>query len=231
MTRSQLIALSEVSLFKDVDIVKLDEFFSKVDISVRNYVNGQIILNQGDSCDDLPILLSGEAGACMTAPNGKLIRIETLKGPCAAATAILFSSEHSLPVSLIAEGELNMLCIPLKLVLALMHEFPEFLKAYLRENGDKLIFLSEKIRLFQFKTLKQKLVGHILMLAARQGSDELRMIYSREDLSQLMAVARPSLSREISSLVNDGYIEARGKIVRILDRKAMISLLSEDRKG
>lgn len=228
MTRSELIALSEVSLFKDVDIVKLESFFSGMDISSSVFKNGQIIQNQGDPCIDLPIILTGEAGACMTAPNGKLIRIETLKGPTAAATAVLFSTEHTFPVSLFAEGELHLIKIPVSVVLSLMHEFPDFLKSYLRENGDKLVFLSEKIRLFQFKTLRQKLIGHILMLSARNNSDEFRMIYSREDLSQLMAVARPSLSREISQLVNDGYIEAKGRNVRIQDRKALMSFLSAE---
>lgn len=228
MKRSELIALSEVSLFKDVDIVKLERFFSGHDIPVCVFNKEQVILNQGDPCVDLPVILSGEAGACMTAPNGKLIRIETLTGPSAAATAILFSTEHTFPVSLIAEGSLQLIRLPETLVLSLMHEFPEFLKSYLRENGDKLVFLSEKIRLFQFKTLRQKLIGHILMLAARQGSDECRMMYSREDLSQLMAVARPSLSREVSQLVSDGYIEAKGKTVRILDRKALMSFLKDE---
>ncbi|MDC7235138.1 MAG: Crp/Fnr family transcriptional regulator [Spirochaetales bacterium] len=228
MTRSELVSLSEVPLFRDVDVLALDRFFSSRDIRVHCFEKDQIILNQGDPCNDLPVLLSGEAGAFMAAPSGKMIRIETLKGPCAAASAILFSTEHTFPVSLTAENRVELIRLSTETVLALMQEYPEFLKAYLRENGDKLVFLSEKIRLFQFKSLRQKIAGHILMLAARQGRDDVRMIYSREDLSQLMAVARPSLSREISQLTGEGLIDASGKKVRILNRKALMAILKEE---
>lgn len=227
MNQSELIVLSEVSLFRNIDIVELQEFFSNQDLSVKTYPKDQIILNQGDSCNELPVILTGNAGAFMTAPNGKLIRIETLTGPSAAATAVLFSTEHTYPVSLMAESHVSVLKIPKDTILSLMQEFPSFLEGYLTENGDKLLFLSEKIRLFQFKTLKQKIVGHILLLSGRQGSNEVRMMYSREDLSQLMAVARPSLSREISLLVSEGFLEVKGKTVRILNKKGLMALLSE----
>lgn len=228
MTRQELVALSEVPLFRDIDILDLEAFFRDRELRSETLGKDAFAALQGDEYDQLIVLLEGEAGAMMAAPGGKVVRIETLQAPCAAATAVLFSSERLLPVSLQSLGELVLIRLPRELVLKMMQSFPSLLEAYLSENGDKLVFLAEKIRLFQFKSLRQKIVGHLMMLASRQGGPEIRMSYSREELAQLMGVARPSLSREFSVLVQEGLIEASGRRVRILNPAGMKSILELD---
>jgi len=228
MDQKTLIALSEVPLFKGIDILELDAFFKEHPVNGRSFSGDQIIAQQGDLYRDLIVICSGKAAASMTAPNGKVVRLETLQGPCAAATAVLFSSQKVLPVTLQSLDSCLVVRIPEEIVVVLMQTFPVFLKGYLRENGDKLIFLSEKIRLFQFKSLRQKVASHLLMLSDRQGSLQVEMVYSREELSQLMGVARPSLSREFSHLVNEGLIEARGKKVILSGKQALMMLLRDE---
>jgi len=229
MDQRALIALSEVPLFKGVDILELDSFFRRHPLGGRTFSNNQIIAQQGDPYEELIVICSGKAAASMTAPNGKVVRLETLQGPCAAATAVLFSSQKVLPVSLLSLGSSMVIRIPEKTVVDMMQAFPAFLRAYLRENGDKLIFLSEKIRLFQFKSLRQKVVSHLLLLSDRQGSLQVDMVYSREELSQLMGVARPSLSREFSHLVNEGFIIAKGKKVILSGKPELLNLLKKEK--
>jgi CRP-like cAMP-binding protein len=228
MTQQELVDLSEVSLFKDLDILDLDAFFKKYPLRIQQFENDQLVAEQGDLYEELIILIQGRVTASMTAPNGKVVRLETLSGPCAAATAVLFSSQKSLPVTLHANNLCRIVRIPENLIVKLMQTYPSFLRSYLRENGDKLIFLSEKIRLFQFKSLKQKIISHLLMLSDRQGKDDVDMVYSREELAQLMGVARPSLSREFSNLANIGLIEARGKKVLILDRQKLLRAMRDE---
>ena len=226
MTRQELIALSEVTLFKEIDILELESFFKGRDLHCESLKKDAFAALQGDPYNELIILLEGQAGAMMAAPGGKVVLIETLQAPCAAATAVLFSSEQVLPVSLQSLGELTLIRLPKALVIEMMQAFPSLLEAYLTENGDKLVFLAEKIRLFQFKSLRQKIVGHIMMLASRQDGTEVKMSYSREELAQLMGVARPSLSREFSALVQEGLIEASGRNVKLLDREGLKAVLN-----
>ncbi len=228
MNRRELVALSEVSLFREIDILDLEGFFKERAVHSETVPPDGFAALQGDPYDELIILLEGEAGAMMAAPGGKVVRIETLQAPCAAATAVLFSTEKTLPVSLQSLGTLVIVRLPRGLVVDMMQAFPSLMEAYLTENGDKLVFLAEKIRLFQFKSLRQKIVGHLMLLCSRQGGPEIKMSYSREELAQLMGVARPSLSREFSALVQEGLIEASGRRVRILDQKALKAVLALD---
>ncbi len=228
MKRHELVYLSECPLFQSVDILKLESFFQTRKWDCRSYTPGQIPGRQGDPYDALIILLQGKAATTMTAPNGKVVRLETLQAPAAIGTAVLFSQQKTLPVSLEIVEPADCLFLSEQTVMDLMHEFPSFLKAYLMDNGDRLLMLAEKIRLFQFNSLRQKIVSHLLIQADRQRSQEFSLIYSREDLAQLMGVARPSLSREFSSLVKDGLIEARGRSVKILKREGLLKALREE---
>ncbi len=228
MTRGELVALSEISLFRDVDILDLQNFFEESSLKVQNVPEGGRIASQGDSYEKLILILKGSAAASMAAPGGKMIRLETLKAPCAAATAILFSSARVLPVTLDAAEECEILKLPEDLVLMLMREFSSFLRAFLMENGDKLSFLTDKIRLFQFKSLRQKIAAYIMMLDGGRGLNTVNLQYTREELAQLMGAARPSLSREISAMTRDGLLECKGKNAVILDRSSLIRVIEEE---
>ena len=227
MKQFDLVSLSECSLFQSVDILDLQAFFKSRSWDCRGYHPGEIPVTQGEPYDALIILLRGKVSTAMTAPNGKVVRLETLQGPSAIGTAVLFSGQRSLPVSLEVLEPSDCLFLQEKTVMELMHEFPSFLKAYLTDNGDRLLLLAEKIRLFQFKSLRQKIASHLLVQSERQRSDEFFLIYSREDLSQLMGVARPSLSREFSSLVKENLISVKGKSVKILNREGLLRTLQE----
>lgn len=229
MKKHDLIALSEVPLFKGIDILDLERFFRNRECRVERYEAGRIVGSQGEPYDALLFLLRGSTGASMAAPNGKVVRLETLQAPNTVATAVLFSGQRSLPVTLEALEPLDCLAVERAVVLELMREFPPFLEEYLRDNGDRLLLLAEKIRLFQFRSLRQKIVSHLLMQADRQRSDAIRLVYSREEMSQLMGVARPSLSREFSALVKEGWINAKGRTVEILDRPRLAACLQADK--
>lgn len=228
MLKKDLIALSEVSLFKSIDILDLEKFFRNKECRVKHFESGQIPGSQGDSYESLIILLRGSAGASMAAPNGKVFRIETLQAPVPVGTAVLFSSQQSLPVTLEALEPLDCAYLKSATVLELMHEFPEFLKEYLKENGNRLLFLAEKIRLVQFKSLRQKIISHLLIQAERQKRDDIELVYSREEMSQLMGVARPSLSREFSAMAKEEMIHCKGRSVTILNRKKLMGAMSRE---
>ena len=86
-----------------------------------------------------------------------------------------------------------------------------------RGKADKVRFLAEKVRLLRFGTLRQRIAGHLLALAGQQKTDNPVWRYSREQTADLLGVARPSLSRELSLMVQGGFIEAMDRSnVRII---------------
>jgi len=108
-----------------------------------------------------------------------------------------------------------------KTLLGMMRESGTFLHNFLSDMGNKIVFLADKIALFQFKTIRQKLCGYLLDLSTRQGSWSVRLPYSKQTLSELFGVTRPSLSRVFAELEFERLIASEGRMVHILDLGAV----------
>ena len=80
-------------------------------------------------------------------------------------------------------------------------------------------FLSEKIKFLNFKTIKGKLAQFILQ--AEGGKSEIILEMTQNDLADYFGVARPSVSRVIGELEQEGIIITKGKTLRILDKKGL----------
>ena len=97
----------------------------------------------------------------------------------------------------------------------------------LRDMGDRLVFLAEKVRYIRFATLRQKVCSYLLQLRNRSSSNEVTLPYTREKLAEMFGVERPSLSRELSRMVNEGIITIEGKIITLCDEEYLMDCLEQ----
>ena len=77
-------------------------------------------------------------------------------------------------------------------------------------------FLSEKIKFLNFKTIKGKL-AHFILQKAENEKTTIILDMTQNDLADFFGVARPSVSRALGELEQEGFIEAAGKNIRILE--------------
>ena len=57
-------------------------------------------------------------------------------------------------------------------------------------------------------------------------SDYIEIPISQNELSELFGVARPSLSRALREMNDDGLIIARGRKVKVVDKVSLSALLA-----
>jgi CRP-like cAMP-binding protein len=228
MTKDQALILSSCPLFKGVSDDEVLELFNKVPYSMKSYNKDALLMIRGDAYDSLKILIKGEVSAEIQDFNGKTIKIENLKAPDALATGILFADDNTLPVTLVAQSEITLISIPKVSIVNIAQNNKHFLLNYFSDSGNKVVYLAEKIRLFKFKSLRQKFTGYILSLSDKQNSLKVKLPYTREKLAELFGVARPSLSRVCSEMSDEGLVRLEGKIVTIKDKKLLQLSLSED---
>ena len=86
-------------------------------------------------------------------------------------------------------------------------------------------FLSDRIKFLSFQTIKGKLASYYLGLI-KGNATIIEVPDSQNSLADLFGVARPSLARAIRELHNDGIIEAKGKNITVLDKRALQQLIS-----
>lgn len=215
-------------LFKGFKLDELEKILFRYRVSLKVYPAEHLVMLKGDSVDSLLMIMEGRLQAQIQGLNGKTLRVEVLRAVQPIASGILFSNDNRLPVSLFSETDVEVLSIPKNAVLELCRLSKDFMLGYFTDMGDKISILAEKIRLYQFNTIRQKIAGYLLGLTTSRNLTTVKLLHSKEVLAEVMGVTRPSLSREFSKMVNDGIIDVKGKFITIIDKTALEGLLIDD---
>jgi len=192
---------------------------------VQSYASGARILSQGEKYTALIILLAGRATARFYEYSGRTVLVETLEAPAPVASAVLFSSDPHLPVTLEAESDVRAAVIDKRGVELLFSIESQVMTRFLGEMGDKVQFLAEKVRMAELAGIRQRLADYLLRLYSRNQSLSFLFPLSREKMAEMFGVARPSVSREMSRMCDEGIISVSGRAVTILDTEELENLL------
>ncbi len=220
--------LSRCPLFRGLESERLEAILGDIECRMEKYSAGALIRQQGSVYDRLIFLVAGRLEARFVSTSGRTLTVEHMDMPTMVASAILMSSEPVLPVTLSAETDVVLVTVNRRDMLKLLAAETAVLEAFLEDTGDKVRFLAEKLRLQRFSSLRVKIAEHLLSQSAQRGCLELRWRYGREQMAELLGVARPSLSRELSRMADQGLIEMPDRSTVRLNVAGLRALTEED---
>lgn len=223
-----LSALRQNMLFQGIEEKELNEIVRTYRWMFKKYHKNALIFFRGDEYNDLYIICKGGVSAEIQDLNGKTLKIETLQAPDIIAPGILFASDNHLPVTVTAQSDVEVIALSKQSILNLCSKYQYILLNLLRDSGDKIALLSEKLRLIQFNTIRQKIAGYLLDQSNRQGTDLVALRYTKETLAEIFGVTRPALSRVFSELSREKVLQQSAKQVTILDRPRLESFIETD---
>ncbi len=212
--------LQNTSLFKNIDIKEIDNLLKKIYINKKEYKKNSTVLFQGDPYNNLYIIISGNSYGEMIDYTGKVAKIEEFYPPYVLASALLFSGDNALPVSVVARNDLNVLIIHKNEVIKLFLLNKTFLNNFITDLSDKFVFLSKKLKFLAFKSIKEKIANYLYSLP-KNSNNEIIIPNSLEELANFFSVERPSLSRVLSQLENEKIIKRENKKVIVLDKERL----------
>lgn len=243
--------LATCNLFRNVSIGRFADFIKTVRYREHAFRRGELILLQGCVYTSLYILLDGSAYAEMTDDEGHCMRVETFAPVEAFASAVLFSPKPVLPVTVGAQSDCRILSFSKEEIIKMCMSEKAILEGLLADSGARVQFLSERLRLTRFATLRQRIADWLMRKAQaqytmlRDSSETARRLLpdapetnrkslqglqqplrirvepSFEKMADLMGVERPSLSRELSRMRSDGLIDMEGRIIILKDIEAL----------
>lgn len=107
----------------------------------------------------------------------------------------------------------------------LFGEQQKILENYLDIISNRSQLLTKKIKLLGLQTIKGKVAHYLLEQVQKDDRTELHIQNSQAELANMFGVSRPSLTRVIREMHKDGIINAVGKQIIIIDKKALSDLL------
>jgi len=181
---------------------------------ILTFREGEMVRHQGDPIDDILVLLEGSLRTEHVSENGKVLEIDTIKPVQIIASGLVFSRDPVYPVNVMAKEDSKILSIPKEKFLNLLMKDRKLLLFFLEDVSEHFRIVSEKLFFLTTKTLKEKVVHYLVHHMNKDG--EVVLPVSVEELSRIFGCARPALSRVFQDLEKEGFIEKKGRRIRIL---------------
>ncbi len=213
--------LGNCPLFEHLELSKITIILGRHCFPVSTYPKGKYLYLRGDRYRELSIIASGTLKAEMSDSRGHVLTVERLSACQMIASAFLFSPENFLPLDVVAETDVTIMRISKHQLFTLCSEDNNMFQALLADVGMRTTFLSQKLYMTKFLTLKNKLAMFLLDEYSRTGLSEFIIPKSKQQLADLFGVARTSVSRVCTKFAEHGLIEFQGRQFRILDENAL----------
>ncbi len=216
--------LSNSPLFRGLSDDEIENLTCSVNFRVRFYHSGAVVALAGEEILSLIIVLSGSVRGEMSDLAGRTMKIEDINPPQALAAAVLFGAAAKYPVTVTANTDSELLIINKSDYLAMMAGDRRILSNYLTFICNKAQFLSGRLRFHSFHTIRGKFANYLTSLP---GASSGRVVIDRsqQELSDYFGVTRPSLSRVIGEMQEEGLISVERREVRLLDIKGLSALI------
>lgn len=217
--------LADNYLFRNLSKKEIGIIIRNVHHQVRKYEKGEVIAREGDSYDQLIIIVRGSVVGEMMDFEGRVLRVEQRSAPESVATAFIFGKNNRLPVTITAMEETRSLFIPREDLVELFAGNVIVLNNFLDIMANRAQFLSRQLKLLGLSTIKGKIAHYLLEQVKKQKSEHIRLIHNQHELAEMFGVARPSIARALGELNLEGIIKSRGKQIEILDKASLSTLL------
>ena len=202
--------LAEAPVFRGLSERFLENIIGRTPNALREFGIGDFIALQGTVCQSLYLLYSGRVRTNMVNEEGKQVTIEEIEAPRLLAPAFIFATDNRFPVNITTLTNCEVLVLNRTDFVDLMHREKIVMQNFLRIISDRSIFLSRKLNAFALQDLKTRLLAYLR---------EHENPRSRQEIADILGVARPSLARVLSELADEGYLRIEKRKITVVRHK------------
>lgn len=219
--------LSQCILFKSVEKLEIKNILKSISFDIRSYTKDEVIAVEGDDCHSLGIILRGNIEVHKPFSSGKVVTINHFKAGNIFGEALVFSGSHIYPATIISSDDSQIMYIKREDIVNMMTLDSRIINNFMGILSNRILMLNNRITNLSYDTLRKKITNIILLEYGRQKSSYLTLPYSRRKMAELLNIPRPSLSRELVNMKDEGLIDFYKNKIKILDLKSLENILIE----
>ncbi|NLX76736.1 MAG: Crp/Fnr family transcriptional regulator [Clostridiaceae bacterium] len=212
--------LADSLLFSDIDRKDIIQMITCLNPKEESFSRGEFIAQAGEPMKGLGLLLQGSVSVLKENVDGSRIIMNILKPGELFGEMAVFSEERVWPASISALTNSTVLFIsPDKIVgrCANACSFHRQLTVnMLRILSDRAMKLNRKVEYMSIRGMREKLCTFFWELYRKQGGNIIHLPMKRNELADFLNVSRPSMSREMGRMRDEGLIDFHLSTVKIL---------------
>ena len=190
---------------------------------------GEMVFSEEDYPAALPVLISGTVTLGMDFCDGKrkIIAIFENKGDVFGHEYILIG-QSKYGVYAQAQTKSHILMMPKSFLVGTCERKCGFhsilISNMMQLMAQKSLTLNERLEIMTCSSLRQKIAKMILFSIG--GKSSMSVYMSRQEMADFLNTARPSLSRELMRMQNDGLITVEGRKITVRNKSALEEILN-----
>lgn len=212
--------------------------------SIRLVWKGEILIHEGDLCGYVGIVAEGQLAMQRYTGSGDAYTLGLLGPGDIIGTDMVFGTDHVCPMTIEAVANSKVITLSNDLLKRMMQASQGVEMNFIQVLSDRIRIQNKRISLLSQKSLRQKIAFYLLDLDSEErrrsaqgtvssrrpaGPVQVRLPASKEVVSRLLAMPRPSFSRELINMKKDGLIRVSGRSIQItspdrLERDVLESL-------
>ena len=190
-----------------------------------HYKKGESIVFAGSPFTGIGIVTSGELVLAKESIAGNRMILNVLKEGDMFGEMVSFSDIKVWPASAMAQSDCSVVFVSPEKVITQCDKFCNhhtvLINNLLRIMSRKALQLNRKVEYLTFKSLRSKLSAYLLEMHKNTGKLMFVLPMNREELADFFNVARPSVSRELVKMKDEGLIDFHKSTFKITNIEAM----------
>ena len=224
MINKWILKLESHPLFKGIPADEIERLFDCLGFRVKTFSKGEFIAREGEPIKHIGIVLLGEVMVHRESATGERIILTRLKedgmfGEVAAYTKGVWTASavttKDSEVLLFSPGAIFSLCPKA----CDTHQI--LTKNMLHIVSHKALVLHEKVEMLSLKSIRKKVCRYLLLRYESTQKKSFTIPLKRQELADYLQVTRPSLSRELMAMKDDGLINYKGNQFDLLNLEQM----------
>ncbi|MFH5836301.1 Crp/Fnr family transcriptional regulator [Proteiniclasticum sp. C24MP] len=208
--------LMKNSMFNNMSEEEIRTILDLSSCTQETYEKDSLVIEENEDCDTIGFVLEGILTIQQYGLSGDALTINVFRhGDCFGAP-LLFTSKAKYPFTLVTSTKSTVLFIPFAQMRTMLEKSQTFNTNYLTFLSNHIFILKNKIKILAHNDVRSRLMIYLSREIETAGSTTFRMRHKKIQISEIIKVARPSVSRELSNMERDGLIRIEGNEIEIL---------------
>lgn len=221
--------LTKIALFNDITQAEIENMFMCLRPLIKEFKKNEIIALEGEEIKSFGILLEGKLMLYKEKFDGSRVLLKPVEPGHLFGEIAAFSEKRIWPAQVqVAKNSTVMFLPPEQITNTctnLCRGHRMLTLNMIKIISKKAINLNKTIEYLSVKSIKQKIAYYILDQYKKNNSKSFMLDMNRNELSDYLNVTRPSLSREMGNMREEGLIDYHRSSIKILDLDKLSSLI------
>jgi len=222
--------LLEVPMFKQIEETELFHILQCLAPSLKYYKKGELITMEGDDFTGIGVVIEGKVTVTKNNEVGERMIMTQLVVGEVFGEMMAFTSSKQWLATVIAESDTLILSLLPSAILSHCHRMcvghKQLMLNMLEIISNKALGLNRKVSYLSIKSMRGKLSKYLIEEQLKHNALLFDISFNRNEMSEFLNVSRPSMSRELAKMKEEGIIDYYQTTFKIIDLEKLTDFAS-----